>query len=87
MTFKKLPHIQKGTRKILLITVELADNVSFGPLQSPIDRVVHARILFDASQYSTVMREPVERPIVRFAVLDDMFELHPLISNGGDAEL
>src|ERR1700722_6372563 len=85
---EKIAHLVQRTRKILLITIQMSEDVALGEAVTAVYGIVHARIFFDKCADTPVVRQPIPRGIIRACVLNDMFEFHAsLISYGGDAQL
>ena len=73
-------------RQVLLVAIDVSEDFTFGFAQTAIDCVVHAAVLFDERFDACVVRKPIKRAVVGDGILDDMFEFHSLIRDGGDAK-
>src|SRR5579859_1834336 len=86
MPLEKLSHRRQRAGEILLITIQIRKNIALCLAQAAVDGVVHAPVLFHESLHPAVLRQPVQRAVIGAGVLHDMFHLHALIGNGGDAQ-
>src|SRR5882762_7461053 len=87
MFLKKIPDGPQSARQILFVAVQVSQNVAAGPAQAPIDSVIHALVFFNESSDALVLEQPIERPIVRARILDNVFDLDLLVGYRGNTEL
>src|SRR5437016_298382 len=86
-SLKKVRGGSQRAGQILLITIQVGKNVPASPPQAAVDGIVHALIFLHENLGATILRQPIERSIVRARVLHDMFGLDPLVSHRSKAEL
>ena len=53
---------------------------------SAIDGIVHALVLFDKRLNALILGQPLGSAIIRARILHDMFEVHALIRDRGNAQ-
>ena len=84
---KKIMYPIQRAGQVLFVTIQISQNLAAGPSQSPVHRIIHALVLFHKGLYALVRQQPIQRPIIRPGVLDDMFYLPSLIGHGSNAKL
>src|SRR6266567_2603691 len=74
--------------QILFVTVQISEPLAARSAQAAIHRVVHPGVLFYERPHPLVLLQPVQRPVIRDRILDDVFHLDSLlVRDGSDAEL
>lgn len=87
MLLKEMSHCGQGSRKVLLITIQVAEDIAAGVAQTTINGVVHALVFLDKYLDPRILLKPIEGAVIRTGILNDMFDRNLLIGNRGDAEL
>ena len=64
VVLKEIPDRREGSGKVLFIAVDVGKDFTLGAAETPVDRVIHAAILFDEGADAGVVRQPVLRPVV-----------------------
>jgi hypothetical protein len=83
---KKIVHAFERPRQILFIAVQVGKNLPGGSPEASVDRVIHPAIFFDKRLNPRIARQPILCAIIRAGILNDMFDLDRLVSDGCDAK-